>query len=209
MERSEERGWKLEKETKLLESIFRSAICLTPTGRGETMNQLSSTRSIGHKSFYNMAASTHVEIKFSVIPSWISHAWKLDVTCADSRFRFPYPSEEPRCPTYLFSWSNELISTSRRLPTGKADSTDAKEDGNGDQLGLGPFVAVSSPSLESCSLCGASRNWMRWRKCRHRWNVWKHRQRKKSLSIRSSKKCSTDKVKRESSLRRPSSIRLT
>lgn len=39
--------------------------------------------------------------------------------------------------------------------------------------------------------------------------VWKRRQRKKLLSIRSSKKCSTDKVKRESSLRRPSSIRLT
>ena len=96
-----------------------------------------------------MAPSTHVEIKFSVIPSWISHAWKLDVTCADSRHFSPYPSEEPRCPTYLFSWSNELISTSRRLPTGKADSTDAKEDGDGDQLGLGPFVAVSSPSLES------------------------------------------------------------
>jgi len=57
-------------------------------------------------------------------------------------------------------------------------------------------------------VCGASLHWLRWIKCRHRWNVWKHRQRKKSLSIRSSKKCYTDKVKRESSLRRPSSIRL-
>lgn len=58
-----------------------------------------------------MAASTHVEIKFSVIPSWISHAWKLDVTCADSRHFSPYPNLGA-----LFSWSNELISTSRRLP---------------------------------------------------------------------------------------------
>ena len=50
-----------------------------------------------------MAASTYVEIKFFIILSWISNAWKLDFTCADSRFRFPYPSKEPRCPTYLFS----------------------------------------------------------------------------------------------------------
>lgn len=41
-----------------------------------------------------MAASTHVEIKFSVILSWISHAWKLDVTRADSRHFSRYLSEE-------------------------------------------------------------------------------------------------------------------
>lgn len=66
------------------------------------MNQLSSTRSIGHKSFYNMAASAHVESKFAFILSWISHAWKLDVTRADSRHFSRYLSEEPRCPLPIY-----------------------------------------------------------------------------------------------------------